>query len=143
MSDPRYSNSPTWRTDALAIIERLFATTASEHWNDLLDLRTAILGGKNWNQTLDLFLTCREHLEADNYLPFYRLRRLLSTSLHLEVGSKNGSRSPLAPHHLRHRSLKQLEQTLRRDTFEHDLAYTGTAPLTVQVREATLSDLRK
>jgi hypothetical protein len=127
---------PTWRNDALAIIERLFADTAPAHWNDLLDLRTAIVSGTNWNRTLDLFLACRERLESDNYLPFYRLRRLLSTSLRLEVKSKTGTRHPLAAHHLRHRSLRDLEAALRRDTFEHDLAYSEEAPLTVQVIEA-------
>ncbi len=127
---------PTWRTDALSIIERLFVTTTSEHWNDLLDLRAAIQRGTDWNHTLDLFLACRERLETNNYLPFYRLRRLLATSLHLEVESASGARHPLSAHHLRHRSLRHLEAALRRESFEHDLDYTDTFALTVQIVEA-------
>ncbi len=132
---PQIPATPHWRHDALAIIERLFATTDPRHWNDLLDLRSAIIQGTNWNRTLDLFLACRERLEADNYLPFYRLRRLLATSLHLEVTAKRDQRHPLAAHHLRHRSLEQIEQSIRRETFEHDLTSTDDAPLSLQVVE--------
>ncbi len=35
-----------------------------------------------------MFLACRERLEAEQYLPFYRLRRLLAESLRLEAGAR-------------------------------------------------------
>ena len=44
----------------------------------LLDLREHLLQGDDWEETLDLFLACRERLEAEHYLPFYRLRRLIA-----------------------------------------------------------------
>ena len=90
-SSPEAGKCPTarksWRTDAARIVEELFRCTPTDSWNMLLDLREHLLGGDDWNETLDLFLSCRERLEAEQYLPFYRLRRLLAESLRLEAGA--------------------------------------------------------
>ncbi len=128
--------SPTWRQDALAIIERLFAETAPARWDDLLDLRGAILSGADWTRTLDLFQLCRDRLEADHYLPFYRLRRLLATSLRLEIILADGRRHPVSAHYLRHNSLRTFRAALRRDAFEHDLDSTDHSPIEFEIIEA-------
>lgn len=73
-----------WRVQAAAVIEELFANTPPANWDILLDLRSSILRGEDWEFALDLFLCCKARIEADNYLPFYRLRRLLAASLRFE-----------------------------------------------------------
>ncbi|HEY5813163.1 MAG TPA: hypothetical protein VIT23_10995, partial [Terrimicrobiaceae bacterium] len=78
------SSEKSWRNDAARIVEDLFRTTPADTWDMLLDLRRHLLEGKDWSAALDLFLACRERLEAEQYLPFYRLRRLLADSLKLE-----------------------------------------------------------
>jgi hypothetical protein len=77
-----------------------------------------------------LFLICRERLEAGQYLPFYRLRRLLAESLRLEAGSApvGNLRQILAR---KHRSLDALRRAVARDVFEHDLAASESVALRV------------
>lgn len=120
--------SPTdrlcWRRDAANIVEELFQNAPSETWNTLLDLRSNLLKGRDWNLTLDLFLEARELLEADQYLPFYRLRRLLSQSLRLETGY--AAAAPLVESladilKKKHRSLADIERAVKRECFEHAL----------------------
>lgn len=119
---PEYS----WRADAARIVEELFPRTSPESWDLLLDLRSHLLDGTDWNATLDLFLECRRQLEADHYLPFYRLRRLLTGSLRLEACTQEkparASRvlCPLADL-WKHRSLADIHRAARREWFEHDI----------------------
>jgi hypothetical protein len=85
------TNGPRrWRVQAAAVIEELFSRTEPAHWDALLDLRSAILRGNNWEAALDLFLRCKARMENDNYLPFYRLRRLLAASLRFETSGLEG-----------------------------------------------------
>ena len=112
----------SWRHDAARIVEELFRGTPAESWDMLLDLRQHFLDGQDWNKTLNLFLLCRERLEAEQYLPFYRLRRLLAESLRLEASCDHGhlvSLKEVLRH--RHRSLDDVTRTVRREIFEHDL----------------------
>jgi hypothetical protein len=121
---PDLSNSatPTWREQAARIVEELFPATPSAAWNDLLDLRGELLRGADWNRTLDLFLACRERLEADHYLPFYRLRRLLTASLRLEIGVQGTESASLVEVlHRNPRSLADVKRAVRRELFEHAL----------------------
>jgi len=83
--------TPSWRTQCSAIVESLFEHTPTYQWNTLLDLRQHLLYSHDWNQILDLFLACRQELEEDHYLPFYRLRRILSASLSMEARSNSVS----------------------------------------------------
>ena len=62
----------------------------------LLDLREHLLQGDDWEETLDLFLACRERLEAEHYLPFYRLRRLIAKQLELGSRTEPSSRRATA-----------------------------------------------
>jgi len=127
-------SSSNWRQDAARIVEELFQSTPAESWDLLLDLRGNLLRGENWARTLDLFLACREDLEADHYLPFYRLRRLLSVSLRLE--SVNGAASTESLEALlrsRIRSFSDLKRKVRREVFEHSLEQNG--PLGLRVVE--------
>ena len=53
-------------------------------WDDLIDLRGLLISGTDWPEVLECFLSCRRKLEEDHYLPFYRLRKILSSHLRLE-----------------------------------------------------------
>lgn len=123
----------TWRDDAVRIVEELFPVTSSECWDLLIDLRQHLLRGTNWNTTLDIFLSCRELVETEHYLPFYRLRRLLSESLRLEAGAQQTSLKQILVR--KHRSLADVERAVSRELFEHDLSAPGQAPLQLRVVE--------
>lgn len=129
---------PTWREDAARIVEGLFAGASAEVWDLLLDLREGLLRGHDWNRTLDLFLACRERLEADQYLPFYRLRRLLAGSLRLAVvcGADEAEVASLTEVLRRpHRSLAALQRAIRREWFEHALDVSEPEKIGLQVVE--------
>jgi hypothetical protein len=130
------STQKSWRTDAARIVEDLFRCTASEAWDMLLDLREHLLQGDDWEETLDLFLACRERLEAEHYLPFYRLRRLIANSLSLEAGTSQAHVAPLREILRRkHRSLDDIKRRLRREIFEHDLRQGGIDRIPLRVVE--------
>lgn len=102
----------------------------------LLDLRRNLLNGDNWDEALDLFLCCRERLEAEQYLPFYRLRRLLAESLRLEAGRGQAHVAPLREVLRRkHRSLADIRRTVTREIFEHDLRETRADRIHLRVVE--------
>lgn len=82
-----------WRESAARIVEELFPVTPATRWDDLLDLRGLLLHGSDWSAVLDRFQICRHELEEDHYLPFYRLRRLLSAHLRLEHADESGRHS--------------------------------------------------
>jgi hypothetical protein len=120
------STRKSWRNDAARIVEDLFRCTPADTWNMLLDLREHLLDGDDWNETLDLFLSCRERLESEQYLPFYRLRRLLAESLRLEAGRNQAHVASLREVLRRkHRSLADIKRTVTREIFEHDLGVAG------------------
>lgn len=126
----------TWRHDAARIVEELFPVTPSDAWNMLLDLREHLLKGADWNHTLDVFLACRELLEAEHYLPFYRLRRLLTESLRLEAGSAKAPVVSLKQILIRkHRSLADIKRAVVRECFEHDLTASVDSPIHLRVVE--------
>ena len=126
----------SWRTDAARIVEDLFRCTPSETWDMLLDLRQNLLQGDHWEETLDLFLACRERLEAEHYLPFYRLRRLIASSLSLEAGTSQAHVAPLREILRRkHSSLADMKRRLRREIFEHDLRQAGIDRIPLRVVE--------
>jgi hypothetical protein len=106
-------SAPLWRRDAARIVEELFPVVSPDYWNELLDLRGLLLSGTDWPQALDLFLECRRHLEEDHYLPFYRLRMLLTGSLRLESGDLGRLLRR------KHRSLESLKRAMNRERFEH------------------------
>ena len=120
----------SWRDDAARIVEELFPVTSADAWDQLLDLRGSLCEGEDWNRTLDLFLASRESLEAEHYLPFDRLRRLLTESLRLEGGmdEKTCLKQALIQ---RHRSLADIRRAISREVFEHDLGASGCPPLRV------------
>ena len=117
----------------MRIVEELFPVTPAACWDILLDLRQHLLAGRDWNKTLDIFLACRERLEAEHYLPFYRLRRLLTESLRLEAGSQQPSLKQLL--WKKHRSLADISRAVTRELFEHDLIASIDAPLELRVIE--------
>lgn len=133
------SPSPTapWRAQAARVVEELFPATSTAAWNDLLDLREHFLHGRDWNAALDLFLRCRERLEADHYLPFYRLRRLLTASLRLEAGEEAAApMRPLSELLNRHpASLADLKRAVRREIFEHSPEVPRNARVPLRVVE--------
>lgn len=123
----------SWRDDAVRIVEELFPVTSPECWDLLIDLRQNLLRGSDWNRTLDLFLACRERLEAEQYLPFYRLRRLLAGSLRLEAGAQQTSLKQILLK--KHRSLADIRRAVTRELFEHDLNASVDAPVELRVVE--------
>lgn len=110
----------SWRGQAVAIVEDLFGSAPVEAWDLLLDLRAKLVSGDDWAGVLDLFLAARLRLENDQYLPFYRLRRLLATSLRLECAAgESGELESILRR--KHRSLEGIHRELRRHWFEHGL----------------------
>ncbi len=107
-----------WRNDAARIVEELFPNTRREFWDDLLELRSLLLSGENWDRALDVFLECRYRMEADHYLPFYRLRTLLTGSLRLEAGENPVGCLPELLKR-KHGSLESVRKTIKRDLFEN------------------------
>lgn len=102
----------------------------------LLDLRKHLLEGDDWNEALDLFLSCRQRLEAEQYLPFYRLRRLLAESLRLEAGQGQAHVTSLREVLRRkHRSFADIKRTVTREIFEHDLREAGIDQIELRVVE--------
>jgi len=94
------------------------------------------LDGKDWGSTLDVFLACRERLEEEQYLPFYRLRRLLTESLRLEAGWGKEHVAPLKQVLMRkHRSLADIKRAVSRELFEHDLSAAAGSPVDLRVVE--------
>jgi hypothetical protein len=87
----------------------------------LLDLRQGLLHGQDWEATLDLFLECRHRLELAHYLPFYRLRQLMTHRLALEIqtGSDVAVRADLRRLlRLKFASLAHIRQMMERESFE-------------------------
>lgn len=105
-----------WRADAVRIVEELFPVTSPSAWDELLDLRRLILSGSDWPAAIGVFLACRQTLEQDHYLPFYRLRRLLAVSLQLEGVDLPSLKLERL---LRCRSYGHLTREIRREVFEH------------------------
>ena len=127
----------SWRNDAARIVEDLFRCTPTDTWNMLLDLREHLLDGDDWNETLDLFLFCRERMESEQYLPFYRLRRLLAESLRLEAGRNQAHVASLREVLRRkHRSLDDIKRTVTREIFEHDLRDVAGDAIQLRVVES-------
>lgn len=114
----------SWREAAIQIVEELFGNLPSSAWDDLLDLRTFLLDEAKLEIVVDHFLVCRQKYEADAYLPFYRLRMLLATSLTLQ-GAGVLQDIPLPPLELilcqRHGSLAEWKRQLEREWFEMGL----------------------
>lgn len=140
MSDPTESRrepSTCWRNDAAHIVEELFPVTDPSHWNLLLDLRGQLLAGKDWNFALDLFLAARQAMETDHYLPFYRLRRLLTAGLRLEsehaIGRTLGDLLQR-----KHRSLAEARKALHRELFEHGVDLPAGIPALKIVERAAV-----
>jgi len=126
----------SWRSDAAQIVEELFRCTPPDSWDMLLDLRWHLLEGNDWDETLDVFLSCRQRLEAEQYLPFYRLRRLLAESLRLEAGRSQAHVASLREVLRRkHRSLADMKRTITREIFEHDLLEAGVDRIQLRVVE--------
>jgi len=127
----------SWREVAVRLVDELFREVPSDHWDLLLDLRQSLLGEGSLEHLLDQFLACRESMESDHYLPFYRLRRLISESLELEASDSTIHASPKDLRELlarKHRSFSELERSLRRDWFEHATDLRDKLPA-VKVRE--------
>ena len=113
-----------WRQAAARIVEELFAQLPPSAWDDLLDLRAGLLGQASLEKILDQFLVCRHGYEADAYLPFYRLRTLLASSVSLQ-GRGVFQQLPLPPVELllrqRHKSVAEWKRQLEREWFEQGL----------------------
>lgn len=124
----------SWRHDAVRIVEDLFPQTPPDSWDMLLELRRLLVEGSDWNCTLDVFLDCRRRLETAHYLPFYRLRMLLTNSLALESGAE-GVFSLRSILRRKHRSLADIRRHLSRDLFEHDLRVEADDSVDVRVVE--------
>ncbi len=103
----------TWRWAAAEIVDELFLLAPEHEWDLLLDLRIELLKNSDLRVVLDLFVACRERLEANFYLPLYRLRRLLAAHLRLEGECPSLLRklllSPRLTEEIENRSLRLVE----------------------------------
>jgi hypothetical protein len=113
-----------WRFQAARIVEELFAHLPARAFDSLLDLRQALLQDADLRTVIDCFLACRREFETDAYLPFYRLRVLLSASLRLQGAGLFGE-LPLPPVEAllrkRHASFAEWKKQLQREWFEQGL----------------------
>jgi len=120
---------PSWQRDAAGIVEEILIVTAPSEVDGLLDLRQSLICGQDWAITLDQFLACRIRLEKEHYLPFYRLRQLLSHRLALETQIHSDQRIRTDLRQLLRRkftSLAQIRQTVRREQFEQGADWDGS-----------------
>jgi hypothetical protein len=129
-----------WRIQAAQIVADLFPVTSTEVWNQLLDFRSELLRGEKLEELLNLFLESRHLLEADHYLPFYRLRRLLESSLRLDATFGQAEPTtklvPLRPLLWETcRTLEEIRKSIHRHHFEHDLSFSSREPLHLEVKE--------
>ena len=113
--------TPGWRLDAARIIEQLFPSIDTQHWDLMLDLRELILTGKDWKKALNLFLELRQVIECDCYLPMYRLRQLLGSSLRLEL---NVGEPQITLHSLllNHKSLESIHRAVHQSDLPKNLS---------------------
>lgn len=129
----------SWRLSAARIVEELFSATPAAAWDDLLELRQLLRHSEEWQAVLDQFFVCRQTMEADHYVPFFRLRRLLETHLRLvtrEAGI-NGGPGRLASLSLwRHQGFADLRRRAQRDHFEIDTAVMAPSGVRVEVVES-------
>jgi hypothetical protein len=133
VNDERRVLDGGWRWQAARVVEELFPVTEAGVWDDLLELRRLLLGGGDWVPVLDHFLVCRERLERDHYLPFYRLRRLLEGHLRLVARTGRAAGGQTVELALwRHRRMDDLRRRAQRDHWESVVAAVG-APGGVEV----------
>lgn len=126
----------SWRQQAARVVEELFPGTPASVWDELLELRELLLRGSDWGVVLDHFLVCRERLEQDHYVPFYRLRRLLEGHLRLETRGSAGLEVRTGSLALwRHRGMDDLRRRAERDHWEHQVALRGSGGVRVEVVE--------
>ena len=134
-------NKQAWRQDAVKIVEELLVLAPMSEADLLLDLRQSLRVGQDWALTLDLFLLCRRNLEIDYYLPFYRLRSLLTHWLKLEISGEESSsqnsnlRSLLR---LKYRSLAEIRCAMVRESFEHQTDFSKVSAADLKVVECAL-----
>lgn len=113
-----------WAGAGVALVEQILRAARPEQVDRLLDLRAALKSGVDWGRVVDLFLACRREMELEQYLLFYRLRRLLGHWLELEF---RGERDPEVRADLgrllrwKFGSLDRLTARLERERFEWQL----------------------
>jgi len=73
-----------WLSDAMQIVDDILSICGRSAWDDLLDLRLALAEGAEVTHIIDRFSRCRARHEENHYLPFFRLRRILSAQAGFE-----------------------------------------------------------
>jgi len=126
-----------WRLQAARVVEELFSATGVEVWDDLLELRKLLLTGGDWSVVLGHFLICRQRLEREHYVPFYRLRRLLEG--HLRLVTQGGGEVEVRTGRLalwRHWGMDDLRRLAQHEHWENAVASAGPGGVRVEVVEA-------
>lgn len=122
--DGKSSFSP-WQQDAVHLVEQILVQAHPDQVDGLLDLRSALKQGGDWVRVMDLFLACRRAMEHEQYLLFYRLRRLLGHWLGLELRSEQDPEVRADLRRLlrwKFASFAQLTAALDRERFEYGWA---------------------
>lgn len=137
-----YPKSQSWRAGACKIVEELFPAVDPKHWDLLLDLRQGISLGIDWTNVLNVFQRCRQEMEVDAYLPFYRLRQLIAAGLQFHSGDaipklpaaalENFLRGP-------YRSIENWQRELARHWFESGVEERVAGSVVVGVSERACS----
>lgn len=129
----------SWRWQAARVVEELFPATEPGEWDELLELRRQLLHGREWGVVVGHFLRCRQRMEKDHYLPFYRMRRLLESHLRLvtrgpQAGAGDEARTAVLAL-WRHRGLDDLRRRAQHEHYERDLSMATPCGVRVEVVE--------
>lgn len=122
-----------WRRDAARLAAELLREVSPAAADEVLDLRMALLDGTvSPGGVLRAFFAARNRLESEHYLLFFRLRRVLEPALGVET-TVAGGESRREAVDFRHRDVRQLIRSLRRERFEHDLSVFSPEAVAVRV----------
>lgn len=122
-----------WRRDAARLAAELLCVVSPAAADEMLDLRSALLDSRvTAAAVLKTFFAARNQLEAEHYLLFYRLRRVLEPALAVDVSVGCGEAVRQSVD-FRCRDTAQLRRSLQRDWFEHDLSVNAPEQVKVAV----------
>jgi hypothetical protein len=124
-----------WKAQALRIVESLFPTLETAAWDDLMELWQALRSGQDEAEVLRHFYHNRQKYEAQQYVPFYRLRKTLEHHLRLETRDEQGQCAEIPFELWAHEGLSELRAYAQAEHFsQHQVPVAANACPRVSVR---------